>query len=131
MRRTSLVDDLVKDTAYALRLLARSPGFAATAVVSLALGLGANTAIFSLIDAVLCDRCPSNGRRSSCSSGRSMGNGASGAPPYPWFERARETPERSPHGRLRQPTNSAWSSTAALNSCSARSCRATSSSCSG
>ena len=48
-----LIDSVVRDIAYAVRVLVKSPGFTASVALSLALGIGANTAIFSLIDAVM------------------------------------------------------------------------------
>ena len=47
-----MIESLIQDLRYGLRILANNPGFAAVAVLSLALGVGANTAIFQLLDAV-------------------------------------------------------------------------------
>src|SRR5207253_2892800 len=57
-REFPFLRSIAQDTRFALRLLRRSPMFAAVAVVTLAIGIGVTTAIFSLVDAVLLKSLP-------------------------------------------------------------------------
>ena len=77
----ALVGDLHQDLRYAIRMLAKQPGFTAAVVLTLALGIGANTAVFSLVNATLFQRLPVPNRDSLVYVYR----GASGVFSYPGY----------------------------------------------
>ena len=80
-----------RDFRYALRALRKNPGFAVAAVLSLGLGLGANTAIFTLVNTVMLKSLPVKDADRlffiDSSGGKDRGN----APPYPCYERLRDS----------------------------------------
>ncbi len=84
------IETLLQDLRYGLRMMIKNPGFTSVAALSLALGIGANTAIFSLIDAVLL-KALSVERPEQLYFISSVGVSSDGnAPPYPCYERFRD-----------------------------------------
>jgi len=90
-RGARVVDELRQDLRYAVRQLARSPAFTAAAVLSLALGIGANSAIFSLMDAVLYRTLPVASPDRLYFLGHGSGDDVSTSSNYPLLERYRSS----------------------------------------
>jgi predicted permease len=58
MNTLSFLEEIARNVRFSLRTLRRSPGFAAAAILTLAIGIGANTAVFSIVDAILLKPLP-------------------------------------------------------------------------
>src|SRR5262249_16639131 len=90
IRRAIWLDDFPIDLKHALRVLKRQPGFLAAAVLSLGLGIGANTAIFGLVDAVMLRAMPVSDPEQLVEITRRYAGGQLGAISYPLFEYFRD-----------------------------------------
>jgi hypothetical protein len=83
------LDELRADLRLAFRGIRQSPGFAAIAVLSLALGIGANTAIFGVFDAVMLRLLPVRDPHQLVFA-QMVGTTGRDGPPYPFFETIRD-----------------------------------------
>ncbi len=84
------LESFFHDAAYALRGMRKSPAFTSVAVLTLALGIGANTAIFSLVDAVLLRQLPVRDPHSLYYLWVAGAKGPNGGPPYEVYESFRD-----------------------------------------
>jgi predicted permease len=92
-KRTSqaqMLRDLILDLRFAARSFLRNPGFSAVVVLTLALGIGANTAVFGLMDAVMLRMMPIREPGQLVFVNIAGTQGLNGGPPYPAFELLRE-----------------------------------------
>jgi predicted permease len=88
--RWTSFESFLQDLRYGLRMLRRSPGFASVAVLSIGLGIGANTAIFTLLDAVLLKSLPVEEPERLVQFLRAHPTGQVGTFPYPEYQRYRD-----------------------------------------
>ena len=114
------LESLVADTKFALRQLRRSPGFAVTAVLTLALGIGANTAIFTLIDSIMLRPLPypHQERLVRISGTDEQGRPSSQTSPRDGFGRGRSTRSRSSRSPdMPRTQNRMWPATISRSGC--------------
>ena len=85
MWRWNWLENLLQDARYGLRMLAKNPGFTAVVVLTLALGIGANTAIFSVVNGVLLSPLPFPNAKRVVSMFQDKPNFPKGSISYPNF----------------------------------------------
>ena len=91
------METLLQDVRYGMRSLRKSPGFAAVAILTLALGVGANTAMFSVINAVLFHSVPFRDASHVMAVWKTMSNGTPNAFSTPAFLELRQQAEALAH----------------------------------
>ena len=89
-RKVNWLQDVAQDVRYGLRILRKSPGFTIVAVLTLALGIGANTAIFSMVDALVLRPLPAYAPNEIVSLASHDKAGSSNGFSYPDFEDIRD-----------------------------------------
>ncbi|PYU98456.1 MAG: hypothetical protein DMG26_18665 [Acidobacteria bacterium] len=94
------IETLIQDVRYGLRVLVKNPGVTTVVLLSLALGIGANTAIFSLLNAVVLKALPVQHAEELVQFSETYPDGQENSwMSYPYFERIRER-NRSLSGSL-------------------------------
>ena len=88
-RGVAWLTDFSRDVKYGVRMLGRTPAFTIAAVLTLALGIGANTAIFTLVNTVLLRMLPVERPQELFYIQTAGTEGRGATPPYPYFERVR------------------------------------------